>query len=248
MSKSKQRLIAVVLAAGKGTRIRGSMNKIFLPLHGKPIVIHTLEAFQESHIIDEIVLVASESDKPYVRQLLQQYWLPKVRRTVVGGTTRAESEYNAIRALRSEIETGAVRILLIHDAARPLVRRELMQDLVQGVQDVYGCVPTLRSADTIARITPAAEVASLYEQDEMHLAQTPQAFDARVLLSSYDKAWADGFVGTDTASVLERVGHAVRVIPGDEDNIKITTPDDIMKAEILLDFRRSGGAGASARS
>jgi 2-C-methyl-D-erythritol 4-phosphate cytidylyltransferase len=229
-----------VLAAGQGTRVGGGMNKVFLPLRGKPIVVHALELFQASPTVDWVVLVVAEADLAYCRrEILGCFPLPKVRELVVGGSTRAESEYKALQALRTAIEAGRVGFVLVHDAARPLARPELVEAVVEGARESGACIPALPSKDVVLRVASAGRVAEVYPPESVWAAQTPQAFEAGLLLSSYDRAWQAGFASTDTASAVEWAGHRVRIVAGDERNLKVTTPDDLRYAEILLGRRHA---------
>jgi 2-C-methyl-D-erythritol 4-phosphate cytidylyltransferase len=229
-----------VLAAGQGTRVGGSINKVFLPLRGKPIVVHALEPFQASPIVDRVVLVVAEADLGYCRrEIIGRFPLPKVREVVVGGSTRAESEYNALQALRPAIEADRVGFVLVHDAARPLVRPELVEAVVEGARESGACIPALPSGDVILRVPDGTRVAEVYPPESVWVAQTPQAFEAGRLLSSYERARAAGFASTDTAAVVEWAGHGVRVVAGDRRNLKVTTPDDLRYAEALLGQRHA---------
>ena len=240
MSDPAGEVVAVVLAAGQGTRVGGGMNKVFLPLRGRPIVVHALEPFQASPTVDWVVLVVAAADLAYCRrEILGRFPMPKIREVVVGGSTRAESEYKALQALRPAIEAGRVGLILVHDAARPLVRPELVEAVVRGARESGACIPALPSGDVILRVASAGRVAEVYPRESVWVTQTPQAFEAGLLLGSYERARQAGFAGTDTASAVEWAGHGVRVVAGDERNLKVTTPDDLRCAEIVLGRRNA---------
>ena len=230
---------AVVVAAGSGRRMGAGRNKIFLPVGGRPILARTLGLFQLEDEVQTVVLVASPSEFDQCRaEILQPYGLTKVERLVAGGRTRHESERNGIEALAPGIGSGDVEVVVVHDGVRPFTDSA-----------------HLRSAIAIARSEGAALVAvpaqglvvaradGTLEGDaagRLWAAQTPQAFRGPLLLAAHRSAEAEGFEGTDTASVVERAGHAVHVVEGSYDNLKITTVEDLMLGDEILRRRRAG--------
>lgn len=237
--------VAVVLAAGEGPRVGAEINRVFLPLHGKPILVHALERFEHSPRIDRIIAVISEADGPrYQREVRGRYWLPKLRGVVLGGATRAESAYNAVQYLRPSILDGRIGTLLIHDATRPLFEPHLLEWLLEGVRETGACVPALRAPELIARVASEGHIAEVYRPEPVWAIQTPQAFAARLLLDSYEPARRAGCADMEPAWAVERAGHAVRVVPGDQRNLKVTSPDDLMYAEMTIE---QGGFAAQGR-
>lgn len=229
--------VAVVLCAGQGTRMGAERNKVFLPLAGRPVVVHALAAFQRAPEVDEILLVAHPAEVGYCEtEIVARYPLGKVRGVIAGGATRHQSEARALEALRTRIEAGGVDVVLIHDGARPFVAGEEIARLVAAAREVGAAilVAPIGAEETLLRVTEDGTLAPLEAHGELARAQTPQAFDARTLLAAYDAARAEGFEGTDTAASLERLGQAVAAVPGGRANIKITTPDDLPRAEALL--------------
>ncbi len=229
--------VAVVLCAGQGRRMGATGNKVFLPLAGKPLLVHTLAAFARAALVDEIVLVAHPAEVAYVRaEIVTRYPLAKVAGVTAGGATRHQSEEHALAALRPRIEAGAVGIVLVHDGARPCIRPGDIDALVR-VARVYGgaLLGTPVGADeVIARIASDGTLDAIYPTDGLWRAQTPQAFAAHALLAAYDRARCDGFDGTDTAASYERLGRPVRMVCGHADNIKVTTPEDLIRAAAIL--------------
>lgn len=235
------RVVAVVLCAGQGTRMGAERNKVFLPLAGVPIVVRAMRAFERSRLVDEIVLVAHPHETEACRALAQHDGLRKVSMVIPGGATRHQSEYCALNALRGRIERGAIALVLVHDGARPLVSRGEIARLIQAAREEGGALlaEALAGDEIVARVDARDTVVELYPSGRLWRAQTPQGFAAPALLAAYDAAAREGFEGTDTASSVERAGQLVRVVAGSARNLKITTPDDLARAEALL--RRGRG-------
>ena len=229
---------AIVLAAGSGVRMMAPMNKIFLRLGGKPILQRTLEEFSRIPAIDEIVTVAAPADRAMCDVLVREGQVSKPHRFVTGGPTRHASEFNGLLALADEIESGQVGVVLIHDAVRPFVDRREVEELVDKAREVGAALPMIPAGNRLVTLDEHGGIGGA--EDGLWLAQTPQAFDARLVLEAHRQAAADGFVGTDTASVVERAGHEVAVVVGRRENIKITTADDMVMAELIADGMHYG--------
>jgi 2-C-methyl-D-erythritol 4-phosphate cytidylyltransferase len=233
--------IAVVLAAGQGTRMGAAGNKVFLPLAGKPVLVHSLAVFERCAGISETLLVAHPDELTDCRALVERYQLGKVRAIIAGGATRHASEFCALNALRARIETGAVAVVLVHDAARPCVRVSDVTRLLRDARRVGGALLATPALPDECLVIAAEDgmVTEWLAPQHLARAQTPQAFAALPLLAAYDAAAGDGFAGTDTAATYARAGHPVVVTPGSATNLKITTPGDLARAERALRARRS---------
>ena len=229
---------AIVLAAGSGVRMMVPMNKIFLRLGGKPILQRTLEEFSRIPAIDEIVTVAAPVDRSLCDVLVREGQISKPHRFVNGGPTRHASEFNGLEALADEIESGKLDVVLIHDAVRPFVDRREVEELVDKAREVGAALPMIPAGNRLVTLDDQGGIGSA--EEGLWLAQTPQAFNARLVLEAHRQAAADGFVGTDTSSVVERAGHTVAVVVGWRENIKITTADDMVMAELIADGMHYG--------
>ncbi len=227
------RVVAIVLAAGQGTRMGADRNKVFLEVAGEPILLHALRPFEACPAVDEVLLVVAPGEEDACRSLLAQAGLRKAGAVVAGGATRAGSEMNGLNALRSRIESGDIGIVLIHDAARPHVSPDLIERLASTARASGACIPALPIHEEVAHLREDGSIEQVYPPGELWRAQTPQAFDARLVLAAYDRARREGFDGTDTASTVEWAGHTVRVVEGEATNVKITTPEDLALAETL---------------
>ena len=239
MGESDGAVVAVVLGAGQGTRMGAGRNKVLLTLRGKPILVHALAAFEQTPQVTETLLVAHPDEEAMCRELVAEYGLAKVAAVIPGGVTRHQSEDCALDWLRPRIEVGEIALVLVHDGARPLITPDEIAELITATATTGGALLAAAPDETLFQLDEEGKVMRTWPSDELALAQTPQAFDARRLLAAYDAARADGFEGSDTAASFERAGGQVRVVIGPPTNLKITTPDDLLRAEALLASRMS---------
>jgi 2-C-methyl-D-erythritol 4-phosphate cytidylyltransferase len=226
-------VVAVVLAAGAGRRMGGEVNKVLLPLRGRSILARSLAAFDAHPAVSRLALVGAAPDIPRLRVEIEAAGLSKTMMVAEGGSTRCASERNGLEALSGLIEAGEIDIVLVHDAARPLVSADEITSVIAGARRSGGAVlatpmddPDLVWCDHAEKL--AAPPSGLWA------AQTPQAFAACPLLDAHRSAAAAGFDGTDTASIIEWQGLPVEIVEGDRANIKITTPEDMVLGECLL--------------
>lgn len=224
---------AVVLAAGAGQRMAAPTNKVFLLVGGRAILARTLDVLQHAEIVDGIVLVTTEADRATCGALVAAQGYDKVRHVVTGGPTRHASEWSGLRALEQDIESGKIGIVLIHDAVRPFISTDELSVLVEEARTTGAAIPAMPAGDRIVIVDAAG--AAHGAGDDLWIAQTPQAFRASLVLEAHRRAAADGFVGADTSAVVEHLGHPVSIVPGRAENIKITTVDDLLRAEIIAE-------------
>ena len=220
---------AVIPAAGSGTRMGGGTAKQFLPLRGEPVLVRTVKLFSACPLVDEIVIAAADLET--TRELVGH--LPKVARVVPGGATRQESVWAALQAVHSR-----PRIVAVHDAARPLLTPAVREGVLRAAAVHPALVVAVPVQDTIKQVAPDGTVVATPDRGSLWAVQTPQVFWADVLVQAFRQAMADGFTGTDDASLVERIGVPVRVFRGEPTNLKLTTPADFRVAEALLE----GGA------
>lgn len=233
-SRADKGAVAVVLAAGRGSRVGADGNKAYLPLAGRPMVAWTLASLAEVHEVARILLVARAEDRVRAHDTLRRE-LPGVPVEIIeGGSSRHDSEFRALQYLADDIRAGTVCVVLIHDAARPLAGPGLMRAALQVAEEFGGAVPALQSHDLI-RVDADDAVAPVNDDHILVRVQTPQAFRAEPLLDAYEAAQAAAFEGTDTSSSVERYTDLdVRAFPGDERNLKVTYARDLFLAERLL--------------
>lgn len=217
---------AIVVAAGAGARMGGSVNKHLLPLAGRPIVVHTLEAFERCSVIDTIVLVGGEERLDIYQSLVVEYGLAKVRAVVAGGESRQDSVSHGLA------QAAEADIIAVHDGARPLVSQRVIVAVVEQAARHGAALVAVPAKDTIKASANGEFVSETLPRERLWQAQTPQAFRADILRRAQREA--AGFVGTDDAALVERLGLPVKIVLGDYSNIKITTADDLVMAERLL--------------
>ena len=230
---------AIIVAGGLGTRMGARINKIFMEVAGRPILEHSLDLFESDPRVHQVVLVARQGDLSRCEPLRARF--SKLNWVVVGGDVRHRSEFAGLRALAAQIDAAEVDTVLVHDAVRPFATHALVDRLLAGVAQTIGCIPGLpvgRATALVADGWIAGYPPNLWT------VQTPQAFQATWLLEAHNKAARQGFMGTDTASVVEWAGGDVSVIEGEVDNIKITTPEDLALAAAIASRRGSGSDGS----
>lgn len=218
---------AIIAAAGMGTRMGGPVNKHLLLLAGRPVLAHTLAAFQRCPLIDDVILVGGQERLDTYRALVSDSGFSKVRSIVHGGETRQDSIANGLA------ETGDAEIVVVHDGARPLVSQRVITECVEQARLHGGAIVAVPVKDTIKTSDAGGFVSSTVPRQNLWQVQTPQAFRSEILRRAQQAAQGS-FVGTDDASLVERLGLPVKIVPGDYSNIKITTADDLVVAEHLL--------------
>ncbi|MDD2499858.1 MAG: 2-C-methyl-D-erythritol 4-phosphate cytidylyltransferase [Geobacter sp.] len=233
---SKTRAFALIPAAGMGKRMGASMNKQYLQLGGKPIVAHTLQVFQDSPLIEGIILVTPEDEIPYCRrEVVEKYRLSKVLDVVPGGSERQHSVRNGLHALQDRISSDD--IILIHDGVRPFIDESILLQSISLASTGVGALVAVQSKDTI-KVVHDGTVVATPDRSTLWQAQTPQSFRFGQILAAHYQAQQEGFLGTDDCSLLERFNGTIKIVNGSYRNIKITTPEDLVLAEAFLS---SGG-------
>jgi 2-C-methyl-D-erythritol 4-phosphate cytidylyltransferase len=219
----------IIPAAGSGKRMGGGTAKQFLPLRGEPVLVHTVRLFSESPLVDEIVIAASDCET--TRELVGAF--PKVTFIVPGGAERQDSVWAALQVIHSR-----PRIIAVHDAARPLLPRTVLEGVLRAAGEHQAQVVAVPVKDTLKVVGADGLVTATPDRSTLWAVQTPQVFWVETLLAGFRQAQATGFVGTDDASLVERIGVPVRVFMGSHENIKLTTPEDFRVAEAILEGRR----------
>jgi 2-C-methyl-D-erythritol 4-phosphate cytidylyltransferase len=221
----------VLLAAGEGRRVGAATNKVLLPLAGSAVFTWSLRTVLALPGVRRVVLVVRPQDRPGIDRALEEVGaeFPGAELWIVsGGESRHASEWNAVHALRRDIADGSVDVVAIHDTARPLARTELFERVIAAARRYGGALPVVERRSLVPRAGGKAPPTVVG-------VQTPQAFDAGRLWSAYASAEQDRFIGTDTASCLERyTDTAIHCVHGDARNLKITFPEDVALAERLL--------------
>ena len=220
---------AVIVAAGKGRRMGTEISKQFLPLCGKEILVHSVEKFENAEKIRDIVLVTGEDSLQDVRDMAQEYGWKKITSVVAGGKERQDSVWNGLQAVSADTE-----IVLIHDGVRPFVTEDILNHSIETAVEMGGCVAGVPAKDTIKVCNGENIAVATPDRSTLWQIQTPQTFRRDLILQAYQKAKAEGFVGTDDASLAEYSRCPVKVIMGSYRNIKITTKEDLLIGEAFL--------------
>lgn len=225
-------ITAIFPAAGQGKRMGMKVNKIFLSLGEKTVLYHTLHTFSECKMIDELVVVASPEEVTVVRELLKTMDGLKPWQVVAGGVERQYSIANALQVIHPD-----TNIILVHDAARPLISTKIIEKVIEETRQYGATITAVRAKDTIKVVDENGIVIDTPQRSGLWAVQTPQGFQGDILKAAYQKAREDDFLGTDDASLVERMGKKVKVVEGDYTNIKITTPEDLIMAESFIKRR-----------
>ena len=226
--KRRPKCTALVPAAGSARRMKG-VNKLFLPLCGVPVLVRTLTALQMSRRVDEIIIATRQEDMEEVSRLCKEYALSKCKKVVAGGATREASVLRA--ALEASRNTA---LFAVHDGARPLVTPDLVDRVIEKAAVCGAAAPAIALKDTVKRVREGGEVERTIKRDSLRAVQTPQVFDANLLKASLQAALESGAELTDDCSAVERLGKVVFLTDGEEENLKITTPVDMLFAEAIL--------------
>ena len=220
---------AVIVAAGSASRM-GGIDKIMEPLEGEPLVMHSVRAFQNCNAIKEIVVVTRQDLILPIMSLCAG--MDKVKAVVAGGSSRPESVSAGLNALSDQVKLAA-----IHDGARPLITWQVIDRAVRAANSYGAAAPGIPVKDTIKVVTGGV-VKETPERKNLYAVQTPQVFDIALLRAALKKAKDDGAAITDDCSAVERMGMSVKIVEGDERNLKVTTPIDLLVAKLFLEDRK----------
>lgn len=221
---------AIIVAAGMGFRMGGTLRKQYIPLSGIPIIGHTLKAVDECHEIHRMLLVIPKGDSEFCRQnVLNLLNLRNEVALIEGGDERSDSVWNGLKAVDQK-----TNVVVIHDGVRPFIRSDQIKACIAEARASGACILGIPAYDTLKQLDRSGSVERTLERENIRLAQTPQAFQYPLILKAYQKGRQDGFVGIDDAQMIERMGKSVKVIRGSRCNIKITEKEDLQLAESFL--------------
>lgn len=227
--------VAIIPAGGAGSRMEADKAKQYLFLGDRPILIHTLKAFQDMPLIGEVILVVPSADIPFVQKMVwEEYGLAKVKKVLPGGEKRQNSVANGVAAVAEECD-----IVLIHDAVRCFVSEEIAASAIEGAAQFKAVTMGVPVLDTVKKVSAEGRVQQTISRDSLWLTQTPQAFQRAVIKSAHEAAARDNFYGTDDAELVERIGVPVMMLHGSYANMKITTKEDLAVARVLMERRNS---------
>ena len=221
---------AIITAAGHGRRMGKGRKKQFLMLGENPVIVYTLQTFEKSDSINEIILVVPDDGIDYCKQeIVNSYKFTKVKKIVTGGEKRQESVFNGLKSVSREMDLVAV-----HDGVRPFLSKSILENSIKKAKEKGSVVVAIPVKDTLMKISDQGMVVGGQNRDSIWRIQTPQIFKKEILISAFEKALKDNFCGTDESTLVARLGIPVYVVNGSELNIKITTPEDILLGESIL--------------
>ena len=240
--------IALIFAGGTGQRMNSSSRpKQFLELHGKPIIIYTLEHFDSHPDIDAIVVVCLESWIPFLQETLERFHIRKVRWVVPGGKTGQGSIRNGLRALEEDPSVPGDSCILVHDGVRPLINKAVISENIASVEQYGSAITTTPAIETIVNVNDSNEMQEVLDRSRCRLARAPQSYRLCDLLEAHRRAEKDGLENMiDSAMLMTHYGYTLHIIEGPVENIKITTPTDYYIFRAICDARENlqimGGA------
>jgi len=218
--------IALILAAGKGTRMGANIPKQFIEYKSKPILVHTLEAFAEHSDVHKICVICPAESVEYTKNLINEYNIPKVAWVEVGGASRRESSFIGVSRLAEEFKEND--IVMIHDGARPNVSKRIITENIVAATKFGACETAISSQDTIAVSEDGEKIAGIPDRSKMYNVQTPQSFKIGVILKAHKASLEnEGGNATDDAALVLADGHDVYIVKGEKNNLKITTEEDL---------------------
>ena len=230
---------AVIFAGGTGTRMRTTGRpKQFLELHNKPIIIHTIECFENHPEIDSIVVVCIESWIDYLKTQIARFGIRKVVRIVPGGNSSQESTRNGLYAV-ADIQDPQDTIVLIHDGVRPLINDQLISDNIRMVKEKGNAITTVSAIETIITVNEQSQIESVIDRSKCCMARAPQSFWLSDIIDIHERAIRDDYQVIDSASLMIHYGKELNIVEGPRENIKITTPADFYVFRAIVDAREN---------
>ena len=222
--------VALIPAAGQGKRMGGAHSKPYLLLEGKPILAHTLLELERCPLVHEVALIVERGDLERARaSVVEEYRLQKVGAILAGGVQRQDSVWEGLKTIQDDCD-----LVMVHDGVRPFISQEMLARSIQGAVDCGASIAGMPAKDTVKLVSAQNMVLTTPDRKSVFLVQTPQTFKRDILLRAYRQAMEDGFYATDEASLVERLGMPVKVVEGSYENIKITTPEDLVVGEMIL--------------
>ena len=220
---------AIIAAAGQGKRMGREINKVFISLLNRPVLASSVEAILGCPNVDNLIVVVASGEENEAKEILCQMTLSKNWQVVVGGSERQHSIANALAVMPE-----ATNLVVVHDGARPLIESSAVSDVIAAAYSYGAAVMAVPTKDTIKIVNQDEVVITTPERSTLWAVQTPQAFNVGIIKEAYAAAARDGFLGTDDAMLVERLGLKVKVVKGHYSNFKITTPEDLVMAEVLM--------------
>ncbi len=224
------KISVLIPAAGQGKRMETSVKKPYLMLGDRPILSHTIDQFEQNSVIDEIIVIVNESDLTTCKEsVISPFRFRKVQELVAGGETRQVSVFNGLRTLTDDVD-----YVVIHDGVRPFIDDDIIFRCLEATAECGASVAAVPVKETIKVANRDLYIDHTPERDLLWRVQTPQVFRKSLLVAAYNKAIEEGISAPDDAILVEKLGHPVKLVMGSYRNVKLTTPDDLLLAETLL--------------
>lgn len=232
---------ALIFAGGVGSRMNSKAKpKQFLEIHGKPIIIHTIEHFEIHSEIDSICIAIVKDWLDYTKNLIEKYNIKKVKWIVPGGASALESQYNGLDAIRRSNDYSTDSVVLIHDGVRPLINETLISDCIKDVNQFGSAVTVAPAIETIIRTGENNIIQDTFPRSECQLARAPQCFRIGEIIDAHEKAKAEGIYSfVDSTSMMLHFGYKIHTVEGPSENIKVTNPADFYICRALLDAKEN---------
>lgn len=231
-SENQQNCTVILAAAGCGSRMGLGFNKIFLSINEKPVIAYSLEMFETIYEIKNIIIVASKNDIPLICEIVKEFGFKKVKNVICGGTTRQESVLNGLLTIPADTD-----IVLIHDAARPLITESVILQLIKAAQKDGAAACGVYAIDTLKTVDENLNITETLNRSKIVHIQTPQVFKKDIIIKAHKNAVSTGFKGTDDCSLVEHLGVNVKVVLGERTNVKLTSPEDFVMISALLEYK-----------
>lgn len=234
--KKNDKTAVLIPAAGMGKRMGKDRQKQFLMLGDMPVLAHTLKVFEGIDEVNEIIIIVPRGEEEFcLINIVERYKMHKVTKVIAGGKERQDSVYNGLKLISDDKD-----FVIVHDGVRPFISREVIKQSIELAKRFDGVVAGVPAKDTIKRVSNDMLVEATMNRAHLWLIQTPQTFRYKIINEAYNKAYINDYYGTDDASLVERLGYKVKVIMDSYENIKITTPEDILFAEMIYKSRGKG--------
>ena len=231
---------AIIFAGGKGTRMGSQIPKQFLKINGKPILIHTLELFQNNSKIDKIYISTLGEYIPYVKELTQKYQINKVIDVIEGGKTAQDSIYNALK--RAEIDNTSDSIVLLHDGVRPYVDTNIIDENIESVKKYGSAITSIPAYETIMISENGEDIDDVTTRSKTYIGQAPQSFYLKEIIDAHNEIRKSptGYENmVDACTIYRTLGKNVHLVRGNRGNLKITTPEDVYIFKAFLEFKEN---------
>lgn len=226
-------LRVVIAAAGTGSRMKSRINKQYMLLNSRPILSYSLDVFEKYEAVDEIVIVANPRDTEYCeKEIVKKFGYRKVKKVIPGGEQRQDSVWAGLMQLNRD----TTDYVAVHDGARPLLTSALISDLIRQAEEWGAAIPGVYVRDTLKMVDRDGFVGNTLDRSSTVFIQTPQVFRFQEIYQAYKMALEEGFKSTDDAALFEKYIGRVKVVPGNYNNLKITTPEDLIIAQSLLNL------------